>query len=406
MGDLRIRAWGLILTAALVLSACASSVPTIPELEHPVVLVLYPEAFRVDDAVAADVARTRDSLRASNAARQIEESEAFSVDPDRAAILQYARFADGNLAANDLDHRLGSRVWNNLFTVLSFTLGDAMVHLDTAMTVRADHAVQAGRAVRAQYVVAMRDVHLDRHDGRRRCSVRMQVLHVPTDRVLLDTVVTTSDSTFATRTTLVRGGNWVSALDAAAARIAELPGPIIKRTLPRYVRRDSTMAARLQWFGRNLWPKRPDADLVSALAADTLQPAGAQHRWMLRSPDGTKAMVSTVSTFGGTVGLRFMRNAQGVVIYPSDQTDTARMAFTMYALERVDSTWYFDRVRTVFRNQPDHTDAEHKQFTFDALKALWYVENDGVPDDAFWQREWFRRIDGIPFLKYIHTQYN
>lgn len=390
----------------LILSACASSVPTTSELEHPVVLVLYPDAFRVDDAVAADVTRTRDSLRARNAARQIEVSEAFSVDPDRAAILRYARFADEDLVANDLDHRLGSRVWNNLFTVLSFTLGDAMVHLDTTMAARTKDAAQSGRAVRAQYVVAMRDVLLDKHHGRRRCNVRMQILHVPTERVLLDTVITSADSTFATRTTLIRGGTWVAALDAAAAMISELPGPVIKRTLPRYVRRDSIAAARFRWFDNNLWSQRPDADLVAALTADTLQPDDAHHRWMLRSPDGTKAMVSTVSTFGGTVGLRFMRNAQGVVIYPSDQTDTARMAFTLYALERVDSTWYFDRVRTTFRNHADYTDADHKQFTFDALKSLWYVENDGVPTGAFWQEEWFRRIDGVPFLKYIHTQYD
>jgi hypothetical protein len=165
------------------------------------------------------------------------------------------------------------------------------------------------------------------------------------------------------------------------------------------------MAERLAWFERNLWPTRVDREIDSVLRADTLQHDNVVHRWMLRSPDGRKAMVSSVSTFGGKVGLRFMRNAQGVVIYPTNQSDTARLAFTLYAAERVDGTWYFDRVRTTFKNEAEYSDQEHVQFTFDALRSLWYTEHDGMPQGEFWERESFRTVDGVPQLQYMHQLY-
>ena len=395
----------LVVLTALIVGACAGGRAVQPQLDHPVVMVLYPDAFRVDGSATAEVDAVRDSLSAYNRARTFEVSEAFSVDPDRAAVLRYARFADEDTLANDLEHRLGSRIWNSTYTVLAFTLGDAMVHLDTTMKVRTGTAYDAARAVQAQYIIAIPSVELVRRGNERQCRVRMQMLHAPTERVLVDTVITANDSGLSTRTSFIRGGTWVSAIDAVAAKISEIPTGIIKRTLPRYVRRDSIMAERRDWFRRNLWSQRVDADLVEALSADTLQPPDAQHRWMLRSPDGSKALVSTASAFGGTVGLRFMRGAQGVIIYPRNQRDTARCAFTLYALEKVDNVWYWDRMRTTFKNERAYDDDEHMQFTFDALKTPWYNDDEGLPRDAFWERDIFRRIDGIPMLKYIRQQY-
>lgn len=376
------------------------------ELDHPVVLVLYPETIDVARDVQASVDAARDSLQAANAARRFDSSEAFTVDPDRAAVLRYARFADEDVVANALDHRLGSRTWNSVFTVLSFTLGDAMVHLDTTMALRGSAAVRYAQALGAQYILVSPSMRLEALNGTRTCRATVNLLHVPSGRVMLDTVVTATDSGLITRTHYVRGGTWVSAIDAVAAKVGELPSAFIKRTLPRYVRRDSVMHERQTWFARNLWPTRVDAELDSVLRADTLQPPDAVHRWMLRSPDGSKAMVSSVATFGGTIGLRFMRNAQGVVIYPPNQLDTARLAFTLYAAERVDGTWYFDRVRTTFKNQPVYSDAEHMQFTFDALKSLWYTENEGMPGGEFWERDSFRRMDGVPLLQHLHHLYD
>ena len=394
-----------VVLAAIVVASCSTGQMIQPQMEHPVVMVLYPDVFRVDDNAASDVDAVADSLRTYNRARTLEVSEAFSVDPDRAAVLRYARYADEDTLANDLEHRLGSRIWNSTYTVLSFTLGDAMVHLDTTMKVRTRASYEAAQVVQAQYVIAIPSVELVRPGAQRQCRVRMQMLHVPTQRVLVDTVITTSDSGLATRTSFIRGGTWVSAIDAAAATISEIPTSIIKRTLPRYVRRDSIMDERRAWFHRNLWSQRVDADLLTALSADTLQPSDAKHRWMLRSPDGSKALVSTATTFGGTVGLRFMRGAQGVIIYPRNQRDTARCAFTLYALEKVDGVWYWDRVRTTFKNERAYDDEEHLQFTFDALKTPWYLDAEGVPRGEFWERDFFRRVDGVPMLKYIRQQF-
>lgn len=403
VADVRLIVFTLM--AALVVGACTATRPVEQLPEHPVILVLYPESFTVDSEVKPDVDVERDRLYAENRSRTFQRSEAFSTDPDRSAILQYARFVDEDPSSNDLENRLGGRTWNFVFSALSFTLGDAMVHVDTTMRVRGRDAYEAARSVRAQYVITLPEVKLFRFGQERRCRVRMQVLHVPTRAVRLDTIVVANDAGYSTRMSLIRGGSWVSAVDAAAAMMAELPGPIIRRTLPRYVRRDSVMTARRNWFERNLWQQRVDPDIVAALSADTLQPRDVRHRWMLRSPDGSKAIVSSVSTFDGSAGLRFMQGAQEMVVYPQDQRDSTRLAFTIYVLEQVEGQWYWIRQQTTFRNHPEYDDDEHMRFTFEALRRIWYREYDGTPRDEFWERDMFRRIDGVPMLKHIRQQY-
>lgn len=364
-----------------------------------VVMTFYPDQVRVTDRARTAFDAERAQRRRQHAARVFEPSQAMAVDPDRAAVLRYGRFTDEDSAANDLLHLIGGVTWNGMYTALTFALGDAMVHMDTTMGVRSGQVTEAAVRVGAQYAVAMPSVVFDLVDTMRTCSARVVITYVPKDSVLLDTMVIGTDRGGLTKFTYDRGGTWASACTAAGLGVGDLLPERIKATLPRYVERARIMRERKAWFVQHLAQTVPDDELLYALALDTLQPPDAFHHWMLRSPDGSKALVATVSTFPTSAGLRYMRGNVGPTILPDEPGDTARMGWTLYAMERVEDRWLFGRMLTVFRSSPTYDTTLLHDLLFEALRRPWYNDHDGTPSGGFWDENLFRRIDGVPLLQ-------
>lgn len=370
-----------------------------PASASAVVMTCYPDVVRITDRARGSFDDERVQRRRWHAARVVEPSQAMAVDPDRAAVLRYGRFTDEDSAANDLLHLIGSVTWNGTYTALTFALGEAMVHMDTTMDVRSETVLEAATRVGAQYAVSMPSVVFDLVDTVRTCSARVVITYVPRDSVLLDTMVIGTDRGGLSKFTYDRGGTWASACTAAGLSVGDLLPAHIKATLPRYVERARVMRERKSWFVQHLAQTMPDDELLYALALDTLQPPDAFHHWMLRSPDGTKALVATVSTFPSIHGVRFMRGNVGPTILPEEPGDTARLAWTLYAMERVEDRWLYGRMLTVFRTSPVYDAALLQDLLFEALRKPWYNDHDGAPGGTFWNENLFRRIDGIPLLQ-------
>lgn len=404
---MNLRVASLLVILGTLLAACrtiSTTVPVVSMTSTPTVYVVYPDDVRITDAAQASFDTERTQRRIAHAARSIEPSEAMAVDPDRAAVLRYGRFTDEDVVANDLLHDIGGRTWNGVYTAMTFALGEAMVHMDTTMQLRSTDARAEALRVGAQYLVSMPSVTFDRVDTTRTCSVRVLVTYVPTDSVLLDTVVVADDRGGVFKLSFDRGGSWSSAIKAAGFAIGGLLPERIKATHPRYVERARIMRERKAWFVRHLATREPDDELLYALSYDSLQPPDAYYHWMLRSPDGMKALVAAVATFPATNGLRYMRSSVGPAIVPEQAGDTARLAWTLYAMERVEDRWLFGRVQTVFRASPTYDSVLLHDLLFDALRPLWYNANDGAPSGTFWDEHLFRRIDGIPLLKRRHLR--